>query len=288
MKTILVPTSGSVSDYSVFETALAAARLVDGHLEFLHLRLAPEEAALHTPHVEFARGPAIGAAMARLREESVVRAVGALQHVEGFCERQKIAMADAPRAAAGVTASWSEASGDAMAQLLCRARYDDLVVMGRHARADGLPEDLLEQVLVGCGRPVLIATGEAGTTLGGTGVVAWKDTPEAARALSAAMPLLARLDRVVVITVAESRAARPEAAAELARQLAWHGIRAEGRALAAEGRSAAERLESAAIAMGAGLIVMGGYGRGRSRELIFGGCTQSMIEGAKLPVLMLH
>ena len=45
---------------------------------------------------------------------------------------------------------------------------------------------------------------------------------------------------------------------------------------------------AAASELGAGLLVMGGYGHSRVRELVFGGVTEHVIRGAKLPVLMAH
>jgi hypothetical protein len=56
MKTILVPVGGSDADASVLKTALALARPLAAHLELVHVRVTPGEAAVHTPHVEFARG----------------------------------------------------------------------------------------------------------------------------------------------------------------------------------------------------------------------------------------
>jgi hypothetical protein len=53
IKTILVPTSGSSSDESVFATALALARVMLAHLEFYHLRLTASEAAVRSPHVQY-------------------------------------------------------------------------------------------------------------------------------------------------------------------------------------------------------------------------------------------
>ena len=44
IRTILVPTSGSETDAVVFETALAAARPCQAHLEFFHVRVSAGEA----------------------------------------------------------------------------------------------------------------------------------------------------------------------------------------------------------------------------------------------------
>jgi hypothetical protein len=53
-------------------------------------------------------------------------------------------------------------------------------------RSNGLPADLL----LGCGRPVLIASSARARAPTGTIMVCWKETAEAVRALNAAMPFL--------------------------------------------------------------------------------------------------
>jgi len=60
-----------------------------------------------------------------------------------------------------------------------------------------------------------------------TVMVAWKDAREAARALTAAMPLLSDAKRVVVAAVVEGQPCA-NTAAIVASQLAWHGIRRRG------------------------------------------------------------
>ena len=56
IRTILVPTSGSETDAVVFETALAAARPCQAHLEFFHVRVSAGEAldtdSTHPSHGE--------------------------------------------------------------------------------------------------------------------------------------------------------------------------------------------------------------------------------------------
>jgi nucleotide-binding universal stress UspA family protein len=101
------------------------------------------------------------------------------------------------------------------------------------------------------------------------------------------MPLLTEAERVVVAAVDEGTAAGNDAAA-LARQLAWHGIRAEAQPIKPDGRPIATLLSSAAAACGADLLVMGGYSTGPLRQEIFGGCTRFILEHAGLPVFVLH
>jgi len=119
-------------------------------------------------------------------------------------------------------------------------------------------------------------------------MVCWKERPEAARALAAAMPLLTRCDHVVFVTVPESGDGDADAVHDLVRQVAWHGISASAQVVPADGRSAAEALHAAAQSCDADLIVMGGYGHRRMREVVFGGCTQSALEAGDRPVFVMH
>ena len=129
-------------------------------------------------------------------------------------------MVDAPDAFHAVSASWHEERGQGEEPFITRGRLHDLVVMGRFTRPNGLPPDLLPLLLVACGRPVLIAGPHAPRTLTGTVMVCWKDAPEPARALTAAMPLLTEAEKVVVAAVDEGTAAGNDAAA-VARH--WRG-----------------------------------------------------------------
>jgi nucleotide-binding universal stress UspA family protein len=203
-----------------------------------------------------------------------------------FCQRHKITVADAP-AFNEVSASWHEEGGGGEEPFITRARLHDLLVMGRFTRPNGLPPDLLRLVLVECGRPILIAGPRAPRTLSGTAMICWKAAREPARVLTAAMPLLTAAERVVVIAIDEGGSSANGAAA-VARQLAWHGIRAEGQTVKADDRPIAELLLLAAQARNADLLVMGSYSTGPLQQEIFGGCTRSMLEHAEVPVFLLH
>ena len=127
---------------------------------------------------------------------------------------------DAPDAFHAVSASWHEERGEGEAPFITQGRVHDLVVMGRFTRPNGLPPDLLPLLLVACGRPVLIAGPHAPRTLTGTVMVCWKDAPEPARALTAAMPLLTEAERVVVAAVDEGT---PQGMTPRPSRATWHG-----------------------------------------------------------------
>lgn len=288
MKTILVPVGGSDADAVILKTALAVARPLSAHLEFLHVRVAAADAAVHTPHVEFARGAGLSGALDALASRGKQRSMQAERHVREFCESNGIEMVGTPRVAHSVTARWRLDEGEAMQRLLFHARHSDLIVMARPSGLDGLPPDRLESLLVGCGRPLLVPPTEAPMHAVQVAMVCWKETRDAARAVSAGMPLLAKAGRVVVVSVNEDRGETlSEPVNEIVHELAWNGIAAEANVLDRDGRSTADALFAAARAHNADLMVMGAYGHHRLREAVFGGCTRSAIEGAHCPVFLM-
>jgi nucleotide-binding universal stress UspA family protein len=288
MKTILVPTGGSDTDDTVFSTALAAARPFTAHLNFVHVTIGPGEAAPYVPHVDFARGPALADALDQLVTDAATRAATAECHVRALCDAEGIRLQDEPAPCAGLTASWRAEEGNAEERLIRHARHHDLVVMARARRPNGLPPDLIELLLLLGGRPLLLAPQTPPTNLTGTIMVCWRETAEAARALGAAMPFLTRARRVVFAGVEEKPDGLPAALEEVAAQFAWTGVSTEVWLVTASGRTTAAALAAAAGECQADLIVMGAYGRARTREVLFGGCTQSFIEHADRAVLMMH
>jgi nucleotide-binding universal stress UspA family protein len=232
-------------------------------------------------------GPALSTALKELDAKARTRSAAAAQHFCDFCARSNIEIADAPDRSQGVTASWHEEEGRALERIMLRARHNDLVVVGRAKKANGLPTDFLEELLIGCGRPVLIANAAPPPTLTGTIMVCWKETAESARAVGAAMPLLTHAKRTVIVSVAENQDLT-EPLSDIVRQLAWNGVHAETRIITPNGTAMPAVLASAAQECGADLMVLGAYGHSRMHEILFGSCTQSVIQNADRPVLLMH
>jgi len=287
IKTVFVPVSGSDTDTRVFATALAVAKPFGSHMRFFHLHLSPGEAAVHAPHVEFAIGDALVSALENLRQRGTALSAKAFEHCRDFCEIKEVRMHSTPADSGAVSASWTEETRGAMSRLIFHARHSDVVVLGRPRNRDYMPLGLIETLLMGSGRPIILAPEGPAPEAIRTIVVGWKEAPEAARAVAAAMPLLEQADRVVLLAIAEEGAASKEALEDLARQLAWHGISAEVH-MASESAPARNQLQRVAAQLQADLLVVGGFGHGQFRERMFGGVTQALIDEAKLPVLMAH
>ena len=172
------------------------------------------------------------------------------------------------------------------------ARAADLIIAGPrykspygfHNRPD--PGDLVMRA----GRPVLVAPLELERLDASSIVIAWKDTREARRATSDAMPFLKRARQVLVVGIcAEAEAADVASSLEdVAEYLACHGVKASTAVRAPGKATVAEALLEMADMQDAGLLVTGGYGHARMSEWIFGGVTQELLGGCHKAVLLSH
>jgi nucleotide-binding universal stress UspA family protein len=179
--------------------------------------------------------------------------------------------------------------------LAMQARYADLLVIGQANPNDhgegGLLLRLPEQLVLNCGRPVLIVP-YAGDflTVGQKPLVAWNGSVEAARAVTAALPLLRGARQVTVAlfnATAGGKAHGEEPGADIAQYLARHDVQVDVQSYPAPA-DAGDAMLSLAASTGADLLVMGAYGHTRLRESILGGATRTILSSMTLPVLMVH
>jgi len=188
---------------------------------------------------------------------------------------------------------WVAAATDPTRTVAHRARVADLLVLGQIDSADPpqryLPPGFVESVLIESGRPALVIpyTG-APKVIGKVAVVAWKNTAESARALSAAMPILRRCERVHVARWGEADESEGDAPLEIERYLGLHGIAVTMDRRDAAPDSVGDALLSLAADTSADLLVMGCYGHSRARELVLGGATRAILKSMTVPVLMAH
>ena len=153
-----------------------------------------------------------------------------------------------------------------------------------------VPPDFVASVLSASGRPAIVVpfvgwTGPVGDTI----AIAWKETPEAARAVHAALPLLRRAAKVHVLSWGDEGGATIGGhALDLDGYLQLHGVVATWHRGGPEPGNIADLLLSRVSDLGADLLVMGCYGHGRAREWVLGGASRTVLQSMTLPVLMAH
>ena len=139
------------------------------------------------------------------------------------------------------------------------------------------------------GKPALIVPYiGAPKTTAQTIVIAWKETPEAARAVSAAMPLLQRASQVHVVCWSQDEAKVGGVRLDLKGYLALSGVDAVWHQEGGEPERLGDLLLSRAFDLHADLLVMGCYGHSRAREWVLGGTSRTILQTMTLPVLMMR
>ena len=176
------------------------------------------------------------------------------------------------------------------AQLMAEAsRAADLVIAAGGKQHSPYEMAHADELALICGRPVLVVPPGADHLSAKRVLVAWKDSREARRALSDALPFLREAEDVLVTEAcapadAEAAASRAE---DVAAALGRHGVKAVFEAL--PGADAPEdRLLERAATFGADLIVAGAYGHSRMGEWVFGGFTRSLLAQSERFILLSH
>jgi nucleotide-binding universal stress UspA family protein len=280
-RTILVPQLGDASDTAALDVAWPLASRFHAHVRALHVRWPLEipvggmmEPAMITPGV-----------VDELERVAERRATVARQNYEAWRGRHTVEEATVPAGKDAATCEWVDREGAIEAEIARAARLADVVVLGRPPREHDHAADVaLEGALFHSGRPVIVVPGPPP---GGfeTVLVAWNDSAQAARAVSAAAPLIGAARRIVVFVGAEH--ARLGDAEGIVQWLNWRGYAAPT-VVQSDSGDPAVHLLSAAQGNGAGLIVMGAYTHSRLRHLVFGGVTTHLLRHSQVPLFMAH
>lgn len=285
-RNLLVPVTGGPADAAVFATARLAAEAFGAHMEFLHVRIDTTEVLMSMTAGGIGGGDAVQAVIDRMEAEAETNAQATARRIAELLDGAGIPLRDAPNGP-GPTAEFTQQTGSQSAWVAQHGRFADLVVMGRAGAEEGGAETL-EAALMDTGRPLLIAPSAAPASLGRRVVIAWKDTPEAARAVSCALPFIGRAEQVTIVSVMDDGESKDESAPRLRRALRWHNPAVELRILPRGSASAVAILHREAASLGADLLVMGGYSHSRLRQVVFGGFTRSTLGDAAVAVLMAH
>lgn len=171
------------------------------------------------------------------------------------------------------------------------SRAADLIVAGGAPRKLHDPYICCDaaELAITSGRPVLVAPPRAPPLLAKQILLAWKDTREARRALSDAMPFFEQAERVVVAAVcpeADTAQALHEVD-DVVRALRRRGVTAEAKVAQEKHPEGFHILRQASLE-GADLIVCGAYGHSRLGEWVFGGVTADLLAQDQAYLLLSH
>lgn len=272
LKDILVHIDDDAGAPARIDTAAALAAAHDARLTGLYVR-----PPIEIPYLaQSFTGPALRETLAKAADDVSAR-------LRALFEQ---------RTAAPAKAIWRETTGPAAEEVAALARYADLAVVGPANVDQPSVRRLSGQVVLTAGVPVLMVPEHpAVRTLGQRVLVAWNASPESARAIRGALPLLtaASAVEVLVVVAGEPAAAGPPPGRQLVDYLAQHGVDAAVKVMKLDdvygvGGSIIARAE----ATGADLIVMGAFGRSRLREAMVGSTTGTLLTRSPVPLLVSH
>lgn len=185
---------------------------------------------------------------------------------------------------AGIKSDWRAFVSSPTRSMADTGRCADLIVTGSTVSGayDSVRKIDVGELVLSSGRSVLLVGDGVSEIKGEKIVIGWKDSREARRAVSDAMPFLVAAKEVTAITISEGDAVSERA--NLDDLLAWlkrHGVQASGDVITPSG-SSVNTLQDAAHARRADLVVSGGYGHTRMREWLLGGVTRDLIGARNL------
>ena len=176
--------------------------------------------------------------------------------------------------------------------LAAASRSADLIVAGGAPRKGASPyRDVAPaELAMQAGRPVLVAPQTAPPLSAARIVIAWKDTREARRALSDALPFLLKAEAVQVLEICDHDAV-PDAevrTGDVADALLRRGVSASAKVEVLGHALPSHRILDAARDFGADLVVLGCYGHSRLGEWVFGGVTRDLLAQDEIYLLLSH
>jgi nucleotide-binding universal stress UspA family protein len=286
IKTLLAPVSAADGSRSTLDVALKIARRLGAHIDVLHVRPDPRGLVPYTG--EGMDGSMIEEIMDVTEREGGERAAQTKEMFDAFAAENSVRVTAEPASGEEVSISWHTEVGREDEIVAIRGRLYDLIVVGRPLKDAALPSPItLEAALLDTGRPIVVAPPEPPAQLGQSVAIAWEGSPEAARAIADAMPILEQAEKITILAPANGQVA-PIAPEELVRQLGWHGVGSSVQPFDASVTELGAAFLEQSAAAGADTLIKGAYSQSRLRQLILGGRTRHILANTTIPVLLSH
>ncbi|MEP6938585.1 MAG: universal stress protein [Rudaea sp.] len=187
---------------------------------------------------------------------------------------------------------WQVARGSAQAVLARLANWHDFLILEKGENVPPGTPLILGKILLTAGVTCIVVPEKSqAPAVPGSVAIAWNGTPEAMRAVRAALPLLECAKNVLLIDGEGAATGLPIAwhpPLDVDRYLEAHAIRFERTPFEANRMETGRGLLRLAEKASADLLVMGAYGYSRYEECIFGGATEYVLRNGELPVLFRH
>ncbi len=287
MRAILVPVADSPECAIALRTAFLLAGDHDANVVGYHLRPHDQEKPKTIQSLPFLQ-KSYGDWQSSLADKTVqMDSQAAKKFFDARVKEHGFDYAKSPRyKKGGRLALWHEMKGSPERVMSIIGPLSDLIVVSRPEKlSSARARSFMLCALTLSGRPVLILPKRRIVQIGTRIMIAWNQSPEAAAAVSAAMPLLEKAKEVNIVVCGKEHPTGPQAR-HLQQYLRYWNIKSTVRQT--PGKSTNDEIIETYGTTMSDLLVMGAYSRPQWRETLFGGVTQEMITKTKIPVFMLH
>ena len=283
IRKILVPVRGDGKGDNVLAHAAALARRSGAHVEVTHCRPRPQDLLpFGVPIPGFMRKQLEKQASELAdTEEAQLRA-----EFHDLCRAYGLRETDR-QGRDECTATWVEGAGRQVDIIKARGRLSDLICVAKPDRDRNIGSNTLKAALFNTGRPVMMCppTDTPPDVLGARVSIAWNGSTEAVRAVVMMRRVIEAADEITIMS--SSGASDGTRAEDLQEYLALRNIGSRVESFDA-GRNAGAALLALSAGIGADVMIMGAYGNSHERETVFGGNTQTVVDTATTPVILVH
>lgn len=283
IKKIVVPVRGDGKGDNVLRHAAVLAHRFNAHVDVTHVRSAAKDM------IPF------GVAVPEVLKRQILESAKSLSDVEEqklkdelheLAGELSLRETEAPDGSTA-TVSFTEEQGRLVDMISHLGRLADMILVPQPDQEARLGMNSLRAAIFSSGRPVMICPDQsAPPTIGSRIAIGWNGSIEASRAMRMSMPLIRSAESVTVLTTADQDT-HSASATELQRLLTMHGVSSDIYLIEKRG-IIGDRLLEACEELKADLLVMGAYHEGYTRQELFGGNAQTVVENVRLPVIMAH
>lgn len=198
---------------------------------------------------------------------------------------------------AGITAEWlfqdcTVTGSDVCNLITMQAYYTDLVILGQanlSTTVANIPADLVERIVLSCGRPVLIVPYSGiFDTAGDRIMIAWKAGRESIRAVNDSLPYLQKAHVIDIVTGKEKGDSTDSTLAAISNFLLIHGIRTSNESISSGNFPIGDMLLNNICEKKIDLLVMGAFAPNRRGKLEMSPVARHVLKHLTAPVLMSH
>ncbi|MCB1478935.1 MAG: universal stress protein [Tepidamorphaceae bacterium] len=284
IRNIMVPVRGDGKGDNVLAHAAVIAKRFDAHIEVTHCRARPEDLLTYTMAIPAFLKEQLIESAGKLAESEEA---GLIEELKGLAKNLGLVFSEDPTTKGG-TVHWTEEQGKQPDVIKHHGRLADLICVPQPDRAQNVGVNTLKSALFLTGRPVMMCpkADKVSENLGDHVAIAWNGSLEASRAVRMTTDILQEASKVTILS-AGSGEPHGATADDLKAYLASRSISADINKFNVRDNAGASILSKCGE-IGADLLIMGAYGDSHEREVMFGGNTQTVVDTAKMPVILVH